>query len=147
MDAGILALLGVARACQPDRGLRGHRTCPHGGSNGTTIQPRSELLLFGEGARFSLEHVTRINPEAVRERARNSGLQNPGDWPANVPQHSGSRESCPSHSNPDDGSCLSDAACLVQACTARAGHSARALLSFADFSQKGPTVFKKVLPR
>lgn len=72
---------------------------------GTNVHPRSELLLFGEGIGFSLEHVTRINPAPLRPGAGYPDLSDTGDRQANVPQHSDPGESRPSRSKPDDGSC------------------------------------------
>lgn len=108
--------------------------------HGTNVHPRSELLLLGEGIGFPLERVTRINPAIVRPRAGNPDLSDTGDrGPANVPQHSDPRESRPSRTEPDDGSCSSDAL-RREVTPADGGHSSPAL-----FIGALPTVLKQTM--
>jgi len=56
--------------------------------HGTNVHSRFELLLHGEGTGFSLEHVTRIHPQNVRERTGNPGLSDAGDRPADLSERS-----------------------------------------------------------
>jgi len=59
--------------------------------------------------RVSLEHVTGIHPPDVRERTGYPGLSDAGDRSADISERSDTGEGRPSCTEPDDGSCSSDA--------------------------------------
>src|ERR1700686_2828195 len=108
--------------------------------HGTNVHSRSELLLHGEGTGFSLEHVTRIHPQNVRERTGYPGLSDAGDRSADISERSDTGEGRPSCTEPEDGSCSSDTPRLraLNAGTCRAAATRRLTLNSPAFVNFGP---------
>src|SRR5258707_9958058 len=108
--------------------------------HGTNVHSRSELLLHGEGTGFSLEHVTRIHPQNVRERTGYPVLSDAGDRSADISERSDTGEGRPSCTEPDDGSCSSDTPRLraLNVGTCRAAATRRLMLSPSSLVNFGP---------
>ena len=99
---------GLTRAYPPDRDSGDTEPARMEVRHGTNVHSRFELLLHGEGTGFSLEHVTRIHPQNVRERTGKPHLSDAGDRSADISERSDTGEGRPSCTEPDYGSCSSD---------------------------------------